>query len=87
MVAFACDDSLFIKPSQATAALTGHLPQRPPYPAAKPYPVADELLDEPDLLRRLLLATEAAMPEPKPKPPGRLPERADHPSKKSVARP
>jgi len=46
VVAFACDNSLFIKPSAETAHLTAELPQRPPYPGAKDYPVADQLLDE-----------------------------------------
>lgn len=68
VVAFACDNSLFIKASAETATLTASLPQRPPYPGAKDYPVADELLDEPEQLRALLLATERAMPKPKPKP-------------------
>lgn len=69
VVAFACDNSLFVKPVEATRHLTADLPQRPPYPGTKPYPVADELLDEPDLLHNLLLATERAMPAPKPKAP------------------
>lgn len=69
VVAFACDNSLFIKAAPATATLTAALPQRPPYPGAKGYPVADQLLDEPDTLRRLLLATEQAMPDAKPKSP------------------
>lgn len=67
VVAFACDNSLFVKPAVATATLTAGLPKRPPYPGAKPYPVADELLDDSESLRGLLLATEKAMPEPKPK--------------------
>jgi TfoX/Sxy family transcriptional regulator of competence genes len=71
VVAFACDDSLFVKAADATAALTADLPRRPPYPGAKPYPVADELLDDADRLQALLLATAAAMPEPKPKAPKR----------------
>lgn len=73
VVAFACDNSLFVKPAEATRKLTANLPQRPPYPVAKPYPVADELLDEPDRLRDLLLATEQAMPSPKPKAPKKRP--------------
>lgn len=67
VVAFACDDSLFIKPAAATEALCASLPRRPPYPGAKPYPVADELLDDGEALRRLLLATFDAVPAPKPK--------------------
>jgi TfoX/Sxy family transcriptional regulator of competence genes len=67
VVAFACDNSLFIKPSQAVASLAPDLPQGPPYPGAKDYPIADELLDDPDLLRRLIEETAALMPLPKPK--------------------
>lgn len=67
VVAFACDNSLLLKPAAAMATRTAHLPQRPPYPGAKPYPVADELLDDSDALRELLLATEQALPAPKPK--------------------
>lgn len=69
IVAFACDNSLFVKASDATAALTAELPRRPPYPGAKPYPVADELLDDPERLQALLLATAAAMPEPRARKP------------------
>lgn len=66
VVAFACDNSLFIKPSPAASALVPGLPQRPPYPGAKDYPVADELLDDADGLRRLITDTAALMPAPKP---------------------
>jgi TfoX/Sxy family transcriptional regulator of competence genes len=67
VVAFACDNSLFIKPSGAVASLAPDLPQGPPYPGAKDYPIADELLDDPELLRRLIEETAALMPLPKPK--------------------
>lgn len=67
VVAFACDDSLYVKPAAATAALCAALPKRPPYPGAKDYPVADEWLDDGERLRGLLLATLAAVPPPKPK--------------------
>lgn len=69
VVAFACDNSLFVKPSQAVATLAPDLPQGPPYPGAKDYPIADELLDDPEALRRLLEDTAALMPLPKPKKP------------------
>jgi TfoX/Sxy family transcriptional regulator of competence genes len=58
-IALACDDSLFIK---ATSALDRHrldLPLRPPYP------VADELLDDPETLRQLLIDTAVELPPPK----------------------
>lgn len=67
VVAFACDNSVFIKPSKAVATLAPDLPQGPPYPGAKDYPIADELLDDPDALRRLLEQTADLMPLPKPK--------------------
>lgn len=67
VTAFACDNSLFIKPSPAVKALAPNLPQRPPYPGAKDYPVADELLDDVELLRRVVTETAALMPAPKPK--------------------
>jgi TfoX/Sxy family transcriptional regulator of competence genes len=69
VVAFACDNSLFIKPSQAAARLAPGLPRRPPYPGAKDYPVADELLDDPEALRRLIVETAVLMPPPKEKKP------------------
>lgn len=67
VVAFACDNSLFVKPSAAATRLAPDLPQRPPYPGAKDYPVADELLDDADRLRELLLETAVLMPAPKVK--------------------
>lgn len=69
VVAFACDNSLFVKPTEAATRLAPALPQRPPYPGAKDYPVADELLDDGDALRALMLATAEALPAPKPKAP------------------
>ncbi len=67
VVAFACDNSLFIKPNPAVAALHPDLPQRAPYPEAKDYPVADELLDDGDALRHLFIASAEVLPAPKPK--------------------
>jgi len=68
-VAMACDNSFFIKATKAIADHGLNLPERPPYPGTKPYPVADELLDDPELLTRVLLDTAALLPEPKPKNP------------------
>lgn len=70
-VAMACDNSFFLK---ATRAIEDHgleLPRRPPYPGAKPYPVADELIDDRERLARVLLDTAALLPEPKVEGPGR----------------
>ncbi len=67
VVAFLCDGSLFVKPSPAVAERAPGLPMRPPYPGAKDYPVADELLDDADALRALVLGTAERMPPPKPR--------------------
>jgi TfoX/Sxy family transcriptional regulator of competence genes len=67
VVAFVCDNSVFLKPSAAVTRLGAELPQRPPYPGAKDYPVVDELLDDTDVIRALMLETAALMPAPKPR--------------------
>lgn len=48
VVGFACDNRLLIKPISAAQTLAPDLPQRPPYPGAKLYRVADELLGDSD---------------------------------------
>lgn len=70
-VALACDDSFFVKPTDALATLELELPMGPPYPGANNYAVADELLDNPERLRKLLIETAALLPEPKAKKPKR----------------
>ena len=67
VVAFGCDNSLFLKPTAAAGKLVPHAPMRPPYPEAKDYPVIDELLDDGDALRIVLLATADELPAPKVK--------------------
>ena len=60
---------------QAVAELAPHLPGRPPYPGAKNYPVADELLDDAEAVRALILRTASLMPLPKPKKPKAAPRK------------
>jgi len=67
VVALACDNSLYVKPTQAIQQFSAALETKPPYPGAKPHVVADELLDDPDSLKNFLLATAAALPAPKSK--------------------
>jgi TfoX/Sxy family transcriptional regulator of competence genes len=64
-IALACDNSFFIKETPALAAHGLDLPTRPPYSGAKPYPVADELLDEPERLAAVLCDSLAHLPPPK----------------------
>ncbi len=67
VIAFACDNSLFIKPNSAAEKLAPEVPQRPPYPGAKPYPVIDELLDDPERLQQLLKESAKVLPAAKVK--------------------
>lgn len=76
VVAFACDNSLFLKPTSASERLVPDAPQKPPYPGAKNYPVIDELLDDSDALKHLLLATADVLPVPTPKPAKKIKKRS-----------
>jgi len=67
VVAFCADNSLFLKRVPDTVALLEDLPQQELFPGSKPYALADELLDDPERLRHLLLALQRVLPPPKPK--------------------
>lgn len=61
-----CDDQLFIKVTEAVKKQYLGLPQAPPYEGAKNCFLIEEL-DDRELLKELVLASCAALPEPKPK--------------------
>ncbi|WP_397574196.1 TfoX/Sxy family protein [Silanimonas sp.] len=67
VVALACDNQLFLKPTPATAARLATATMAPPYPGAKPHALIDEWLDDPEALAALLRDTAKALPPPKPK--------------------
>lgn len=69
MVAMVCDDQLFVKPTEAGRALLGTPEEGAPYPGAKPHFLLNEHLDDRALLASVFLATETALPLPKPKAP------------------
>ena len=69
VVAFVCDDQLFVKPTPGALALVTDPQMGPPYPGAKSYIMADALLDEPDLLVALIVAVARDVPAPRPKAP------------------
>ena len=71
LVAWCADNSLYCKLVPATATLLADLPQQPLYPGSKAHALADALLDEPARLRAVLLALQALLPPPQPKPPRR----------------
>lgn len=67
IVAFICDDTLFLKPTPSALALLPDMEQGPCYPGSKPYLILTETLEDPDLAIRALRAVAADAPAPKPK--------------------
>ena len=69
VVAFICDDTLFIKPTPGALVLLPDAAKGPAYPGSKDYIIGSETLDDPDLCARALRAVSADAPPPKPKKP------------------
>lgn len=69
IVALACDNQLFVKPTPAGEAVLGTPTYGPPYPGAKPFFNVSDLLDDAERLVELIVATDAALPAPKKKVP------------------
>jgi TfoX/Sxy family transcriptional regulator of competence genes len=67
VVAFVCDNKLFLKPTDAGRALLGSPTEAPAYPGSKNYFLLEEQLEDPALLRKALEVTESVLPLPKPK--------------------
>ena len=69
IVAFVCDDTLFIKPTPGANTILPDAERGPAYPGSKDYIIGSEALDDPDLCARALRAVAADAPPPKPKKP------------------
>jgi len=69
VVAFVCDDQLFLKPNDAARKLLGTPTLAPAYPGSKDYFLLEEETEDRDRLRELLTATADALPPPKAKRP------------------
>ena len=67
VVAFVCDNKLFLKPTEAGRKLLGSPTEAPAYPGSKDYFLLEEELEDPERLRQVLEVTQAALPLPKPK--------------------
>jgi TfoX/Sxy family transcriptional regulator of competence genes len=67
VVAFVCDDTLFIKPTPSALTVLPDAERGPAYPGSKDYIIGSEALDDPDLCTRALRAVAADAPPPKPK--------------------
>jgi TfoX/Sxy family transcriptional regulator of competence genes len=68
VVAFVCDNQLFVKPTALGKQLVGNITEAPPYPGAKLYFLLSERLEDRDFMRQLFLTTASELPTPKPKP-------------------
>lgn len=67
VIAFVCDNLLYLKPTDEGRAVLGTVSEHPPYPGAKLYfRLGDELDDRPQL-QRAFKVTADALPRPKPK--------------------
>ena len=69
VVAFICDDTLFIKPTPTALAVLPDAERGPAYPGSKDYIIGSEALDDPDLCTRAFRAVQSDAPPPKPKKP------------------
>ena len=68
VVAFICDERLFLKPTEAGRKMLEGGEEAPPYLGAKLYLVIDESQwDDAEWLGNIVAATAAGLPGPKPK--------------------
>ena len=67
VLAFVCDDTLFIKPTPGATAILPDAERGPAYPGSKDYIIGSEALDDPDLCRQVLRQVAQDSPMPKPK--------------------
>jgi TfoX/Sxy family transcriptional regulator of competence genes len=67
VVAFVCDDQLFLKPTDQGKAFLGTVKAAPIFPDSKDYYLLSDELDDPERLREAILITAQALPIPKPK--------------------
>ena len=67
VLGFVCDDTLFIKPTSGAVALLPMAKMAPAYPGSKQYIVADDALDDADLMAQLFWQVAAEVPTSKPR--------------------
>ncbi len=64
VVALVCDNQFYVKVTDAAVKMLDHITQASPFPGAKPWIVADEYLDDGELITRLVRNTAAILPAP-----------------------
>ena len=71
VIAFACDNQLYLKPTNAGRNALAKVSEHPPFPGAKTYFRIDDETEDRDLLRKVFEVTASALPLPKPKAPAK----------------
>ena len=82
VIAFACDNQLYLKPTDAGRNALGKVSEHPPFPGAKRYFRIDEETEDRDLLRTVFQVTANALPLPRPKAPAKARAAAKSPSRR-----
>ena len=67
VIAFVCDNHLYVKPTAEGRAVLSTVSEHPPYPGGKSHFRIGDELDDRDMLQRLFRTTAHALPKPKPK--------------------
>lgn len=67
VIAMICANQLFVKATTIGKELLSNVVEAPPYPGAKSHFQVTEHIDNRELLKKLLLETAKALPQPKPK--------------------
>lgn len=67
IVALVCDNKLFVKKTEAGTQFGKNLPEKPPYPNAKPSLYIEDKLDDAEWLTQLFEITAKELPIPTPK--------------------
>jgi TfoX/Sxy family transcriptional regulator of competence genes len=67
IVALFCDNSLFVKPTEAGRAFIQSVVEGSPYPGAKPYFLIEEKVEDREWITQLIRITARELPPPKKK--------------------
>ncbi len=69
VVAFVCDNQVFVKPTAAARAMMGAITEGHPYPGSKPYFLIGDELDDRQYITNVIRLTADDLPPPRPKKP------------------
>lgn len=67
VVAFVCDNKLFVKPTPGGRKFIGEVVEAPAYPGSKMYFLIEDKTEDGEWLSELIIVTANELPEPKKK--------------------